>query len=274
MVTSHQQAAGERIKAQYQTPKNLEARIALHANYGTSAQPWTAWLLAQMTLPSGAQILELGCGSAYFWRENLGKVSPSWKVVLTDLSKGMLESAKNVLASHDSGPFEFAEMNAEEITFSDASFDAVLANHMLYHVADRGRALREIRRVLRSDGVLFAATNGERNMQEFREPELFNILHPNGPPAGALFQSEGAKDWFTLERGERELRDHFSEVRVEFYPGEMRVDDVNALLAYHGSYITLTEEQRTALTHYYEERKGPDGCFFITKSVGVLIASH
>jgi SAM-dependent methyltransferase len=41
----------------------------------------------------------------------------------------------------------------ESMPFADHSFDAVIAHHVLEHVEDDGRAMREIRRVMAPDGV-------------------------------------------------------------------------------------------------------------------------
>jgi len=47
----------------------------------------------------------------------------------------------------------FIECSAEQLPFPDASFDAVLERDALHHIGEPGRALREMRRVLRPDGV-------------------------------------------------------------------------------------------------------------------------
>ncbi|MEZ4608117.1 MAG: class I SAM-dependent methyltransferase [Deinococcales bacterium] len=78
---------------------------------------------------------------------------------------------------------EFLQIDAEEIPFADNSFDAVIANHMLYHVADRPKALGEIARVLKANGKLYATTVGERHMGELtvlvnafrKEPANFRL---------------------------------------------------------------------------------------------------
>jgi ubiquinone/menaquinone biosynthesis C-methylase UbiE len=60
--------------------------------------------------------------------------------------------------------------DAAWIPLADGSMDAVIANHMLYHVSDRRRALAEIHRLLRPGGRLYATTNGLGHMAELREP--------------------------------------------------------------------------------------------------------
>lgn len=57
--------------------------------------------------------------------------------------------------------FNFKIVNAESIPFEEESFDVVIANHMLYHVPNINKALKEINRVLKSEGILFASTVGK-----------------------------------------------------------------------------------------------------------------
>ena len=44
--------------------------------------------------------------------------------------------------------FKFEEIDAQSIPYETKTFDAVIANHMLYHVPDRAKAIAEIKRVL------------------------------------------------------------------------------------------------------------------------------
>ncbi|MEA3057005.1 MAG: hypothetical protein QOD30_2437 [Actinomycetota bacterium] len=59
--------------------------------------------------------------------------------------------------------------DVQSIPFADGAFDVVMAMHMLYHVPDIPAAVRELRRVLRRDGVLYALTNSERAQSELRD---------------------------------------------------------------------------------------------------------
>ena len=55
---------------------------------------------------------------------------------------------------------EFAVMDAQAIEAEDSSFDLVIANHILYHVPDRRKALSEIHRVLKIGGRAVMTANG------------------------------------------------------------------------------------------------------------------
>jgi len=77
----------------------------------------------------------------------------------------MLEEAQESL--HDSlCPFTFAVVDAQAIPYPDAHFDAIIANHMLYHVPDRPKALAEIRRALKPGGHFYASTLGANHLRE------------------------------------------------------------------------------------------------------------
>ena len=94
------------------------------------------WVFDQLLAenPIDRQILEVGCGPGGLWRENLPRVPNDWQITLTDLMPGMCDESRNALAGDSR--FIVRTMNAEQIDFPDASFDAVIASHMLYHVPD------------------------------------------------------------------------------------------------------------------------------------------
>ena len=152
------------VSAQYRTAANLAARQRIY-QYATRDVAWHAWVFQQMRppLPPDARVLELGCGNGALWRETLDRVPPRWRVTLSDLSAGMLDDARRGLA-HGASRFHVARIDAQSIPFADQSFNAVVANHMLYHVPDRPRAYGEIARVLRPGGRLFAAFSRSSTM--------------------------------------------------------------------------------------------------------------
>ncbi len=154
------------VANQYRSPTNLEIRIRMHQRYSVNAYGWQRWVFDQLDVQGIERVLELGCGTAELWRENALRVPSSLALHLTDLSIGMLRQAREATAGLR--PI-FSVTNAETLPFADRSFDLVVANHMLYHVADKHKAVGAIRRVLAEGGVLCAATIGDAHLNEIAD---------------------------------------------------------------------------------------------------------
>src|SRR5206468_935801 len=124
-------------------------------------------VFAQLALPSTARILEIGCGPGRLWVENAARIPPGWALTLSDFSPGMAQEARRNLQTV-AQPARYLVCDAQALPFAAGHFDAVIANHMLYHVPDRARAFAAIRRVLRPGGTFYAATNGPAHLRELR----------------------------------------------------------------------------------------------------------
>ena len=149
-----------------------------------------------------------------------------WDITLADFSTGMVREVRGNLGT-DGRRFAFAAGDAQALPFADHTFDAVIANHMLYHVPDRPRAYVEVARVLKEDGVLYAATNGK--VEGASLGDWVRKVDPNTSVAEPI---EGKKPSFTLETGERELAGMFTQISLYRYEDSLRVTDVEALVAY------------------------------------------
>lgn len=55
------------------------------------------------------------------------------------------------------GSYSFSIVDSEILPFDDELFDVVISHHVIEHVQDQGLHLGEIRRVLKSDGVVYVA---------------------------------------------------------------------------------------------------------------------
>lgn len=208
---------------QYADATNLNARIQFYSRFSTRADTLGQWVFDRLDLPRQSQLLELGCGTGYLWAGNASRVPSEWDVMLSDMSPGMVREARGNLA--DKGlEFVFFVIDAQAIPLADASLDAVVANHILYHVPDRARALSEIHRVLRPGGRLFATTNGRGHLRELQE--LVERVVPGGYDNG----TEGVR--FGLENGADQLAGWFPEVALHRRRESLLVTEADALVAY------------------------------------------
>ena len=250
---------------QYKDSSNLDARAALHQRFSTNPHGWFNWTLdVLLSLPAVAKILELGCGPAYLWKECSTRIPPGWDITLSDLSPGMLDSAwRNLVVTGRA--FHFKEIDAQEIPFADETFDAVIANFMLYHIPDRPKALNEIQRVLKPGGKLFAATVGENHMRE--------ALQWTKRVGRETMASVPVP--FTLENGLDQLASVFSKVELARYPDGLQVTEVKPLIAYILSNVPAGDRIESALAdveqELEEELKGK-GRIVITKDSGLFEA--
>jgi ubiquinone/menaquinone biosynthesis C-methylase UbiE len=98
------------------------------------------------------RILEVGCGAG-----NVLDRVPTGTRVGIDLSAFLLHKAGQRLKKRAS----LLRMNAESLAFADASFDRVYCSEVLEHVIDPTAVLREIRRVLRPNGLAVISVPNE-----------------------------------------------------------------------------------------------------------------
>ena len=251
---------------QYKDASNLDARILVHKRFSENKQGWAAWVFdTYEKLPTPAKILELGSGSAFIWTSCPERIPANWQITLSDLSPGMLTAARKNTSSLPRD-FSFREIDAQSIPFDDETFDIVIANHMLYHVPDRPKALSEIRRVLKSEGVLIAATNGEAHLLEMNQWLQAASPDPEFAPMGRPF---------TLEDGLVQLEPFFSSIEILRYQDNLHVTDVDLLMAYINSVITVKGFSATGISEVEKELKdilAQKGEIFIQKDSGIFKA--
>ncbi|MFN2227245.1 MAG: class I SAM-dependent methyltransferase [Anaerolineae bacterium] len=253
----------EFVADQYRTAGNLNARITLHQRFSTNRYGWQRWIFDQFHFPDRARILELACGTGDLWLENKHRISAGWRVTLSDLSPGMVEQARQRLEPLGH-PFQFDVIDAQSIPFDSHSLDGVIANHMLYHVPDRERALSEIARVLKPGGRFYTSTIGGAHLQEIRD--LLTRFH-----ADLSMWGERPTDSFTLENGAAQLEHHFGEVALDRYDDILLVTEPEALVDYiFSGRLEMGEDQRQAFAAFVHEEFRRLGGFYITKDSGLF----
>ena len=258
------------LREQYQDASNLNTRIRLHQIFRVNDYGWFRWVFDRFDLPEEARILELGCGPGLLWWENADRVPAGWEISLSDFSLGMLAQACASMMERPHHTFRFEAIDAQAIPYPAAHFDGVIANHFLYHVPDRKRAIAEIRRVLKPGGHLYATTIGEGHMREI--PQLVRRFDPC-----AEVTIHGSEFPFTLENGKDQLQVAFGEVRMWRYPDALHITSAEPLADYIFSlsrfHIPQREHLRRELITFIEsELAAHDGVIVIHKESGIFRA--
>jgi ubiquinone/menaquinone biosynthesis C-methylase UbiE len=253
---------------QYKNSSNFMARVNLHARFSTNPYRWTSWLLDQIEAPADANVLEVGAGPGVLWRANKERVPQGWQITLSDFSPGMVAEEQHNLRDV-AGNFRYEVIDAQSIPYDDVTFDAVIANHMLYHVPDISKALREIRRVLKPDGKLFAATNGANHMHELRELQRsYDKFVTSSAVSGLAFTLENGMDWLTPI---------FPNVTLRLHEDELVVTEAKPLVDYILSAWSFRHADEEApverFTAFVERALRDHGAIRISKNAGVFIAA-
>lgn len=247
---------------QYAGPAHLGARIALHERFSTGSVPWTEWLYALLPEAANLTVLDIGCGSGAMWRAWADRVPLGWKVVLADLSAGMVGAALDVGPSGAVG----VVADAASLPFADETYDLVLANHMLYHLPDIATGVRELHRVLRPGGALIAATNGAGHMAELGPIESSALPHL----AAQLVVRDLS---FSLENGAAHLETWFDDVVLHRYDDGLVVTEAAPLVSYIASMQpSLIGASERAALHHVVVRRLLDGPIRIAKDAGAFAA--
>ena len=116
--------------------------------------PWARDLVALAEPKPGDRALDVACGTGAVTRLLAERVGENGKVIGLDLNSGMLAVARSGVAAAN---VEWREASALDLPFPDGSFNVVLCQQGLQFFPDRSLALREIRRVLVSEGRLALA---------------------------------------------------------------------------------------------------------------------
>lgn len=118
------------------------------AFYGTAAT------LVEMTIPEGARILDLGCGTGILSEFILSR-SPSAEMTLLDQSAEMLDVAQARLQKYS--------ITAVQGSFDEAlpagPFDAIISSLAIHHLSDekKARLFHRVSEALVSDGIFINA---------------------------------------------------------------------------------------------------------------------
>ena len=112
-----------------------------------------AYLIPELV--PGRSLLDVGCGPGTITREFAERLSPG-RVVGIDVAPGIIEQATADTDTAAMANLEFRVDDCYALDIADESFDIVHAHQVLQHVSDPVAALREMKRVVRPEGVVAA----------------------------------------------------------------------------------------------------------------------
>lgn len=191
------------VRRHYATDENLRIRQETHERYTVPSVDFAAWALSCVAWRGDERVLDVGCGNGLYYTRLIQRY-PNLRYIGLDLVPTMLEKHP--------APQGLVLGDALDLPFASASFDVIMANHMLFHVADVDRALREFKRVLKPSGTLMIATNSTQTMPELQVlmRRAIVLLTRNGSTS---VRAPGMpSDSFALENGTRYLSRYFRAV--------------------------------------------------------------
>lgn len=268
MILSLVQLSNEEtnIIEQYKNAKNLNDRISLHEKYSTNKQGWFNWLFYQIDFSRVNRLLELGCGNGKLWQENRIDLR-NREIFLSDISEGMVEEVRNKLGSD----FNCIVADAEKIPFKDSYFDTIIANHVLFYLNDLNLGLKEIDRVLKSDGILYCSTYGKNHMKEITEIVQNFDSRIN-------LSNHSLYDIFGLENGESILKEYFFNIQRMDYKDSLEITESKPLIDYimscHGNQNEILGPRLNEFKEYIEELLENNGKIVVTKQAGLFVCKN
>lgn len=129
--------------------------------------PLTRALIEDAHIVSGQKVLDVGGGSGEPSISIAPIVGRSGRVAYTDLSAGMVKTARDEAERRRLTNIQFHQCPAQQLPFPDNSFDAVLSRLSVMFFPDVGAGLREMLRVTKPGGYLSLVVWADRELNPF-----------------------------------------------------------------------------------------------------------
>jgi len=202
-------------------------------------QRYAQAFVAALPLRPGEVALDAGTGTGFAAAAIARKVAPGGRVLAVDLSAGMLDQARAVMAAAGVNNVDFLQADATNLpALGSATFDAVACSAGLLYmpVAD---ALREWRRLARPGGLV-----------------AFSTMQCDSPSAGRLFRrcarelgldvQDKSEALGTIDRCTKALRDAGLEV-VDVIPAHVEFEVMDPAAAWEANLRSIGHSAARAL---------------------------
>jgi ubiquinone/menaquinone biosynthesis C-methylase UbiE len=131
-------------------------------------RPHSRELLETAGLANGMRTADIGCGTGLVSLWLASKVGPEGMVVGVDMSSEQLRIAQANAATAGLTNVSFQEGSAYETNLPRDQFDLVYSRFLMCHLTDPAKALREMRALLKPDGILVCEDHDDGGI--FSEP--------------------------------------------------------------------------------------------------------
>ena len=155
----------ELLVREYSTSERLERRRTNVTAWMRGREAWDV-ALAAVARVCPHRVLDAGCGDGLF-----ASLVAAPDVIGVDSSSAMVERARSRGVDARLG-------DIHELPFEDASFDVVVCNWTLYHLAHLDRGIAELARVARPGGRFVGVYNRVGHMRE-----LWSVVRPELDPS-------------------------------------------------------------------------------------------
>jgi ubiquinone/menaquinone biosynthesis C-methylase UbiE len=143
----------ERIKEWWNDPNQDYDGFHGHGvNSEIEKELWGEEIVRILGQKQNPKVLDIGTGTGFL---ALLLSSKGYDVTAVDWAITMMQKAIDK-AKAASLPIKFDVQDAENLTFADASFDAVVSRHVLWTLADPAKAAKEWTRVIKPGGMVIA----------------------------------------------------------------------------------------------------------------------
>lgn len=188
-----------------------------------SSSHWARVLVESVGVAPGKTVLDVATGTGVVARLAARAAGPGGRVVASDISAAMLAVGEAQPADPDSAAIEWVQAPATNLGLAAAAFDVVLCQQGLPFFTDRLRAAREMRRVLRADGVVGLAVWAAgyplfpfRDYTEVLDAHSVPAPFPRAYDGGSYVMSAAQVNELLADAGFSEIDVHTVELEVSW----------------------------------------------------------
>lgn len=125
-----------------------KSRTYLHPKHLITQNPWYIRYINKNDV-----VLDLGCSSG---QSSIKAAKIAKKVIGVDFDESLLKLAKETAKRGKTKNVEFKKVNLEKgLKYKENSFDKIIFLDVLEHLVERDQILKDIKRILKKDGLLF-----------------------------------------------------------------------------------------------------------------------